>query len=263
MKKLYWFLIAFLLISISCNKGEKRINYKDTIPPEDLIPLITDIHLADAVLGMPSFLKRMPGRDSLSNYQDIFDSHGYSSDQFELTLKYYADHPVEFEVIYEKILSNLSKLESEIKSHRYGYDELESPENLWLEKPEWFLPEDGGQIKIPFSIPIDQAGFYIIRARIKMYNNDGSEDPKIIAYFWYDDGTAEGKKIWFPESRILKNDNWKYHTISLKYYDPKITHLKGFLLEHRNGEGDWAKHVEIENISVRLRKARSSETETN
>ena len=83
-----------------------------------------------------------------------------------------------------------------------------------------------------------------------MYKDDESVKPKVIAYFWYDDGTEEGKIIYFPESRIPKNDEWQYHSISLKASDPKITHLKGFLLSNDTLSGDWSKHVDIENISI-------------
>ena len=254
MKKYFWFIFILFLISFSCNERGSRIHKKETIPPEKLVPIITDIHLADAILGMPTYIKKFPGKDSLSNYQDIFDYHDYTMLEFETTLKYYSNKPVEFEEIYEEVLDNLSKLESEIKSQRYDERETDGPGNLWLERPEWNLPENGPQIKLPFTISINQMGFYIIRVRIKMYEDDRSLNPKVLAYFWYDDGTVEGKKIPFPESRIQKDEKWMYHTISLKTTDPKITHLKGFLLEHDSLDGDWAKHVKIENISIRFQK---------
>ena len=254
MNKEYWLLIALFFLIVSCSEHEKRIQKKDTIQPEELVLLISDIHLADAILAMPTYLRRIPGKDSLSNYQDIFDKHGSTLEQFETTLQYYSDHPLEFELIYEKVVNNLSKLDSEIKSQRFENQDPDEPENLWEERPEWKFPEDGSQIKMPFSIPAERMGFYFIRARIKMYNDDESVKPKVIAYFWYDDGTEEGKIIYFPESRIPKNDEWQYHSISLKASDPKITHLKGFLLSNDTLSGDWSKHVDIENISIRFKK---------
>ncbi len=58
------------------------------------------------------------------------------------------------------------------------------------------------------------------------------------------------KRYHFPETKIKKNDTWRYYIISLKTRDPKITHLKGFILNDDNDGTDWEKNVEVENISI-------------
>ncbi len=255
MKLFSWFFIFFLIFTFSCTDKEKPIRKKDIIPQEDLVVILADIHITDGILNMPTNLDKYPGRDTLSNYNDIFINHGYSREIFDKTLIYYSNHPDDFELVYEEVLNNLSKTESEISSQRYVVEDDESSSNLWEDTMEWKLPQNGKRNKIAFSIPIDKQGFYIIRVRIKMYKEDASINPRLSAYFWYDDGTENGEKYNFPENKIKKEDTWRYYTISLKTTDPKITHLKGFLLNDDNTDTDWAKKAEIENISIQRQLA--------
>ena len=250
MKLISWFFIIFLMLTFSCADKEKTIRKKDIIPKEDLIIILADIHIADGIMNMPKYLNKYPGRDTLSNYNDIFINHGYSREIFDKTLKYYANHPDDFELLYDDVLSNLSKFESEINSQRFAIDNSDNSSNLWKDAMEWKLPQNGKRNKITFSIPIDKQGFYIIRVRIKMNKDDASVNPRLSAYFWYDNGTGNGKRYHFPETKIKKNDTWRYYIISLKTRDPKITHLKGFILNDDNDGTDWEKNVEVENISI-------------
>ncbi len=252
MKTVSWVFILFFLIVISCSEQEKRIRKKDVIPDDELIALLADIHIADGILDMPSYLKKYPGRDSISNYNDVIHQHGFTRERFDMTLKYYSNNPDDFELIYEKVLNKLSQLESEVNSQRSGVMSDEKASNLWMEIGEYKLPRDGKRNKIPFSIGIQKQGFYIIRARIKMYKDDASVNPRLTAWFWYDNGTGNGVRYFFPESKIKKDETWRYYTISLKSKDPKVTHIKGFLLNHDNTGTEWEKHVDIENISVQL-----------
>lgn len=252
MKFISWVLILFFIFGTSCTEKEKRIKKKNVIPDNELIDLLAEIHIADGILDMPNYLKKYPGKDSISDYNDIINEHGFTREKFDLTLKYYANNPDDFELIYEKVLNKLSQLESEINSQRFGVNEDEGSSNLWMGIGEYKLPLSGKRNKIQFSIPIQKQGFYIIRARVKMYKDDGSENPRLTAWFWYDDGTGNGVRYFFPESKIKKDGKWSYYTISLKTTDPKITHIKGFILNHDNAGTDWEKHAEVENISVQL-----------
>ena len=252
MKFLSWILVLFFLMGISCTEKEKHIRKKDIIPDNELIDLLTDIHIGDGILDMPSYLKKYPGKDSISNYSDVIHDLGFTRERFDLTLKYYANNPDDFELVYEKVLNKLSQLESEIRSQRSGIIDDQESSNLWMEIEEFHLPRDGKRNKIPFNIAIQKQGFYIIRARIKMYKDDASVNPRLTAWFWYEDGTGNGVRYFFPENKVKKDETWRYYTISLKTNSPKITHIKGFILNHDNTGTEWEKHADIENISIQL-----------
>ena len=252
MKKTVVFTVSWIIMMGACTDDPGKVRKKETIPEEDLVQIIVDIHLTDNLMGNRSVLSLFHGRDSISNYKNIFDAYGYSIEAFENTIYYYSEKPDDFELIYDRVLNHLSEIEGDIKNENFAGGDTDSPGNLWNEKTEWHLPPDGPQNKIPFSIEIGEEGFYVIRVRIKMYQDDQSLNPTVSAWFWYDDGTEEGKKYPFPESEIPKSDSWKFHAMTLRVPDPRVTHIKGFLLDHDERQGYWNKHVDVDNISVRL-----------
>ncbi len=252
MRFLHIFLILVLINS--CSGRENKIKRRDIIPEKELIQVLEDIHLADALLTSPVMLNQYPGKDSTSNYQDILNNHGYSLDDFDKTLLYYSDKPEKLEVIYEQLIDKLSLLESEINNKKY-FDkegEADKPE-LWKMKNEWHMPHDGKQEKIAFDIPIDKQGKYILRAQIKMYKDDGSSKPAVTAYFWYDDGTKEGKKYSFSRNNIVKNGQWRSFALIHTTQDTLITHIRGFLVDHNEQKSsDWENHFDIRGVSLKL-----------
>lgn len=247
------FLVLVPVFFFSCTHQEASVKRREIIPEKDFILILEDIHLADAIISSPTLLSRYPGLDSLSNYKDIMKFHGYNLDDLNKTLVYYTGKPEQLEEIYEIVIDNISLLESEVSNRRYIKAEEEMKLlDLWTYKSEWHLPEDGKQIKIPFSIPIDTLGKYILRAQIKMYQDDGSSSPTITAYYWYDDGSESGKKFHFPKNQINKNGQWKSHTLVFETPDSLITHIKGFLIDHADKKSSWEKHLDIRGVSLKL-----------
>ena len=258
MKTNFLFLIFIPVFYISCIHHEGSIKRRDIIPEKDLIPILEDIHLADAIISNPSLVSRYPGLDILSNYRDILIHHGYTLEDLDITLLYYTGNPEQLEEIYEKEFDNLSQLESEVYSRKYFKDEDETKSlDLWTDKSEWHLPVDGKQIKIPFSIPIDTLGTYILRAQIKVYQDDESSSPEITAYYWYDDGSELGLRYLFPVTKLSKNSQWTSQALIIEAQDSLITHIKGFLVNHTDKQSSWEKHLDIRGVSLKLmRKGR-------
>ena len=54
--------------------------------------------------------------DSLGQYLSILASYGYSLKQLNNTIEYYSHDPEALNEIYEKVITQLSELEVEIKS---------------------------------------------------------------------------------------------------------------------------------------------------
>ncbi len=253
MKIHFLFLVLIPVFLFSCTHQETSVKRRDIIPEKDFILILEDIHLADAIISSPSLLSKYPGIDSISNYKDIMKSHGYTLDDMNKTLLYYSGKPEQLEEIYEVVIDNLSLLESEVSNRRYIKAEEEIKLlNLWTYKSEWHLPKDGKQIKIPFSIPIDSLGKYILRAQIKMYRDDKSASPAVTAYYWYDDGSEFGKKYPFPGNPIIKTGQWNSYTLILETPDSLITHIKGFLVDHVDKQSSWEKHLDIRGVSLKL-----------
>ena len=121
MRKIILFILISFLLS-SCytefNKETPQDDYKPSISQDELILIITDLQLVQAALRY----KENAGQDiknmNTEYHQMIFDKYGVSKEELEENLEYYKLNIKEFNKIYEKVIENLSKLESEIKSEQ-------------------------------------------------------------------------------------------------------------------------------------------------
>ncbi len=250
MRPIRWTILLLIILGIACQDSKERVNKTDIIPKETLVPILVEIHLADALLQMSVVRRNYPGRDSISNYQDILKSHGYSKQMFDKTIEYYESDPDELNDLYEEVVSELTKLQSEIgpRNRQVIQDDLIS--DLWDKKTVWHLPDDGGTNRISFKIPVKEHGNYILTTTIRMHPDDESINPRVTAFFWYDDGTETGFRIFFQPSPIVKNGKIETHTLSLNLQNDSVTHIAGFLLDHDLQSGNWEKHVDV--LSVKL-----------
>jgi len=208
------------------------MNRSDIIPEEDLVPLLVDIHLSEGLLILSKVRKKYPGRDSISNYIDVINKHGFEKEDFDRTFNFYSNKPDELDEIYELVISELSKMEGRIIGPARYIEEAASQmkHNLWNRKREWHLPPDGEKEQIDFNIPVYVTGTYSLSARIKMYKDDESVNPSVFVYYWYNDGSKYGFRDPFPEIKIEKTGQDSIYKISKMLTDPKVTHMKGSIL---------------------------------
>lgn len=256
MRSIRWVGIIVFLLVLACHHSQDRIKKTEIIPMEQLVPILVEIHLADALLQIPAVRQNYPGRDSISNYQDILKNNGYSKEIFDRTIEYYENDPDELNDLYEKVVSELTQLQSEVgqRSREVTPDDLIS--DLWNQKTVWHLPDDGQKNRIDFRIPVKGMGKYILTTTIRVHPDDGSIDPRVTAYFWFDDGTETGFRIPFNASPITKDGKIKTYNLSLSLEDERVTHIAGCLLDHEPQSGLWEKHadvlfVKIQNIQIK------------
>lgn len=250
MRSIHWIGIVAISVSMACHHSGEKIKKTEIIPREHIVPILVEIHLADALLQMPIVRQNYPGRDSISNYQDILKKHGYSKEMFDRTIEHYENDPDELNDLYEEVVSELTQLQSEIgqRTREVIPDALIS--DLWNQKTVWHLPDDGRINRIGFKIPVKGPGKYFINATIRMHPDDGSINPRVTASFWFDDGTETGHRIPFETSQIAKDGKIKTHTLSLNLEDERATHITGFLLDHDFRSGQWEKHADILNVKI-------------
>jgi len=235
---------------VSCQHPGEKIKKSEIIPKESFVPILVEIHLADALLQMSLVRQDYPGRDSISNYQDILKNHGYTKEMFDKTIEFYERDPDELNDLYEKVVSELTQLQGEIhqQTRQIIPDDLIS--NIWDQKTVWHLPDDGRINRIGFKIPAKVPGKYILSATIRMHPDDGSIEPRVTAFFWFDDGTEAGFRIPVEPSPIRKDGKISTHTLSLNLQDKRVTHISGFLLDHNPRSGNWEKHADVLNIRI-------------
>ncbi|MQY78217.1 MAG: DUF4296 domain-containing protein [Bacteroidetes bacterium] len=245
-------ITSLLILQFACSNPEEQIKRSDIIPEEDLVPLLVDIHLSEGLLILSKVNKEYPGRDSVSNYTDVINKHGFEKEDFDKTIHFYSNKPDELDEIYELVISELSKMEVRIIGPARYTEEAarQMRRNLWNRKREWHLPQDGEKEQIGFNIRVYATGIYSLSARIKMYKDDESVNPSVFVYYWYNDGSKYGFRDPFPEIKIEKTGQDSIYKISKILTDPKVTHMKGSILYHKKKRSKWSKHVDVLDIKV-------------
>jgi hypothetical protein len=100
-------LLFFILIFFSgCDRVPEGILHRD-----DMISLLTDVHLVDAYTGMLR-------QDSVSRvetyrlYNSVFNKYHTDSAGFRKNVEYYSKKPEDFFDMYKKVQENLDSLSS-------------------------------------------------------------------------------------------------------------------------------------------------------
>jgi|APDOM4702015159_1054818.scaffolds.fasta_scaffold03011_5 hypothetical protein len=222
------------------------------IPDDDLVAVLTDTYLAGGILDVPEVRAEWGDRDSILNYIDIIENHGYTLKQMEATMRYYfIAKPKKMAKIYDRVTGNLLELEVMVQSQ----DDAppgDNSENLWLGKYTYSLPEDFTRDPIWFDIPVDMPGTYVLKADIQIFSDDRSLDPRVTVFFSSTDSLGAEVRDYWDEVKLTKDGKVNSVEIRRKLESADMVHIKGWLLNHTSQQGVWEKHSRIRNVSLRL-----------
>jgi hypothetical protein len=241
-------------VMIACGGKEKK-REAQVIPPDELVPVLEDIYLADGVFSLRYLRRQFPGTDSMSNYRDILMKYGYTVEDMKKTIDHYTDdnNMQELEAVYEVVLKDLRELLEKTFEEEHAPRPATDTSDLWNLKREFHLPREGQRNKIPFAVPVRGPGVYSLKIKIRISTSDGSKRPYIHLWFWRDDGTKEGERIEWDKRRVPKDGRWHQFVLAKKLTDPAMTHIKGFLADDENKDTTYIKRVDVKGIRLDMR----------
>ncbi len=263
------FLIALLIIGLA-NSGCK----KERIPERDMAQVFAEIFITDATIESSKLSLRYTKKDTIEYYKPIYSSMGYTEEQFNNTIQFYADNPEVLDKVLDKAINILSRIETEHLAQMTREAKEEEAQGLWEGKRNWRLPEDGKQETIEFKIPLHGSGEYTISAEVRILFKDKSINPRMVAWFHADSlnakqDTADIQPGDTLNNKLEKADTLKTDTLqkqwvdyqtdginraynlTLTLTDTTYTHIKGEIMSHSEQENDdWDKSAVINNISV-------------
>ena len=232
-------LLLSLILLTSCTNHA-------TIPKKDFISILTDIYLSRAYFSSEGIYNPR-WQDTIAYNHHIVERHGYKWAQFDSTVSWYCSRPRRYQEIYETVMANLNELDRVIS------EELDPPSELWAGRTEYFLPADGVRDSVAVNVLLKGVGSYVVSAKIRVYPQDKSIDPRIEMYLWRSDTTAYGFRdtLWIAP---LWKDGLMYEYRMEKTLLPgnEFTHLRGNWLHSSRNDIDttWKKRAEIKEISV-------------
>lgn len=113
-------LIVIPLLISSCTEYTPNTNTipKQLIHKKEFTNLMFDMRLAEVIIRQDITQNSGKKGDSITKryYNFIFDKHGVSADQFQKSLDYYTNLPIEFDKINNIISDSLTKLKAEINN---------------------------------------------------------------------------------------------------------------------------------------------------
>ena len=104
----FLFPLLFLFFLASCTSKPVEIP-PDVLSSNKLIPVLTDIHLAEAMLQIKN-LGRSDSTRSIAYgyYAEIFRQHHITSEQFRRSMDFYMSQPELMSSIYDSVITQLS-----------------------------------------------------------------------------------------------------------------------------------------------------------
>ncbi|MFN2314971.1 MAG: DUF4296 domain-containing protein [Bacteroidales bacterium] len=246
--------VATLVLALSScgNQGGNKPGRKMLIPDDKLVAILTDTYLTTGIMDLAPMRETWGQRDSILNYIDVINSHGYTLGQLNATMRYYfTDKPKKLARIYDRVTGNLLEMETMIMIEQ-GPSATSAVENLWTGKASYSFPEDFTRDPIWFDMPATKTGIYVLSADIRLFEDDQSRNPRVSVYFSYTDSTGVEKRDYWEEYLLDKDGQFQSVTISHVLDTIRNTRLRGWILNHDSQSGRWEKHARIANISLRV-----------
>lgn len=126
----HFFFLFFLLSLLSCyNRNTVTVEKPNPLyDKEKFIQIMTDIQLAEGIMAYNRSARKNNStayKDSL--YNQIFRHYGITASGLTDNLNYYDSDPDVMEEIYDKVIENISKLQSEILIDTLSKANTETP----------------------------------------------------------------------------------------------------------------------------------------
>ena len=240
---LFWRDLRFLLISLiltaSCSNDV-------LIPRKDFISILTDMYLSKSYFSTEGIYNAR-WQDTIPYNRHIVTRCGYEWAQFDSTVSWYCSRPKKYQEVYETVMANLNELDKKVS------EELDPPSELWTGKKTLYLPADVQPDSVPANVLLKGVGTYVLKAKIRIYQQDESLNPSIALYLWRSDTTANGVRdtLWMMP-QIKDGLLYEYRMEKTLLPGNEFTHIKGNWLQYSRNSMDttYRRRSEIRDISI-------------
>ena len=238
MSHLKCFLILLFVIFLAF-PGCKNYNIPKGFPkPDKMADILTELHTLESTLSYGSGIPQIPTKEMPGYYKGVLDKFGYTYEQFDTIRKWYVNNPFLYQKVYDRVIVNSSKRETELglrldkekELEKLNAPEITPPTELWIDSVNFVVsPADTIDKRLPFRIDADSlelSGILRLTARYKFLVDDVSRNPQIMLSAFYADSTADTTYLAIPHSFQQKNA-----MLDLALNDEKKTiEIAGFLL---------------------------------
>lgn len=106
--------LCSLMLLFSCKGGEDNVVVPSgIIPPDTMVFVLVDFHLAEAAVMEQQLQNKDPRQYTQYYYQSIFEKHHINRKRFDEAMVFYSSHPKLYRETYDKVIEELSRLQTE------------------------------------------------------------------------------------------------------------------------------------------------------
>jgi hypothetical protein len=238
--------IISIFILVACASGDK---YRP-IPKNDLVPLLIDLHVTDAIALNATLTDYFGRPDSSLLYSTLLKKHGYSKDELIYTFEYYSEKPEVLMEVYDEVFASLSRMSEEAKEEYNNYLPPHTTE-IWRTEQNRVLVK-GNEKQYPgiIDITIDSTGTYVLNMNVKLGDQDEAINPRVIAYFYDPQDDRPEKRVFFDEIELKKSSYTRDFLLRRTIEDISLTGLRLILPQADNTDTLFFKDLDVYNLRV-------------
>ena len=240
--------ISIILFLASCTGSIDNPSKKGLIPEKDLVPLLTEIQLANGLISDGLIQDWVPKLDSTTTYNYIAEKHGYTKEVMDKTLRYYfLKKPKKLVDIYEKAQATLSEMESLLDKQIKL--ETEKKANIWTGERSYYYPIS--EKSVDFEISIFGSDSYMLKFTATLFPDDQSINAKARLFAVRADSVFSGKQIFFETPNYIKDGRPHDYEIKITVEQYRSMILKGSLYDITNNTTGRQRHISFENVEFK------------
>jgi len=224
---------------------------KDIIPKKDMVEILKKMYLTDGVINVVNNGKLF-AKDTISYYEPILKQYGYSKEQFDSSLKYYAQKAEALDKIMDQVIIELTQIDDQVDlQHNIQDSAIADSLNLWPLKTTWNMAVDHTQNpSLGFELPLKGQGEYLLSFDTQFFPDDSSKDCRLYVFFYLDDKTSIGVRTSPIFANYTKDGEIHHRRYVFKLENTLATHLKGWLYDNANGNEEFNRHAIFSNLRV-------------
>jgi hypothetical protein len=197
-------LVIISFITGSCSSRKNKVDKKNIIPEKELVPILTDLFLADGLLETPMVNRWYAQSDTLQAHRDVLKSHGYTKEDMDKTMKYYfIRKPKKLIELYDQALGILSEMETR---NDVEVNLLQSKvTNLWKGKDSYFIPDSSLTGNDGFEMEMSNTGIFYLTFTVTLSAVDASLNPHSSVYMCHPDSIETGIRHYTKPVKYIKD----------------------------------------------------------
>ncbi len=242
-------IITVIMLLFNCHGFRNR----DQIPEKVLVEFLTDLHLANAIVAERRSIELGYKLDSASLYGALFGKYGFTKAQFDSSMLYYSNNPEKLKKLMNQVTARLEVLENAAVAEEELLKKGEM-EIIWSDSTDR-KPEQGIMDRLDVEIPISQAGMYMASVTVRLFPDDLSVNPRMTLYFYRDDSTTDGRRIYFDEVYYgSQGGELITYTTTSMLTDSTYRRIRGSLAHFTNEDTLFNRNIIISDFTVTLKK---------